>query len=164
MLTNYRSHLSDLRAPETRAILNHLRLPYSRRIWPALQKGRVMSDAFVLALLRVNTGQTLKIAEAVVGRPIQRCAPRLAAMRKLIVETKPKGKDDIRILKVRPFKLKGHVTLNCTPLYSRLGRIKVGMSIAQILMRGVSRKDIRIAKKRKWIVVEKIKVEKRRAA
>jgi hypothetical protein len=41
-----------------------------------------------------------------------------------------------------------------SPMYDRLARARVGMSVSQLLGRGLTRRDLRIAIRRGWMTIE----------
>ena len=125
----------------------------------ALRGFRRMSSSHadvVLSLLRAGTPRTVRLAEALVGRPIQRLPPAVALARRPVAAVADRRGDDRLVTRWRRGeKPSGRPMLLVCPIYERLSRIRVGMSVAQLLARGVRRKDIRTATRRGWLEIER---------
>lgn len=114
----------------------------------------------VLCLLRMNSRPSLQLVERLIGRRITHCPPCLvlfrgpsAVPRRMV----PSTPDDRRVLSVVEPSARDHRgrrRLLARPMYSRLAEVKPGMTLAQALGRGLTRRDIRIALKRGYFVVE----------
>lgn len=127
----------------------------------------------VLCLLRLGS---LEYVAELVGRPITVCPPQLSICRTPLPSTpRPRVGDDRRVVfsrsaaylrlmsrlladeSVRPTALsrtsRKKIILS-SPLYDRLEAVRVGSSVAQLLSRGVVRRDVAIATRRGWMRLE----------
>lgn len=106
----------------------------------------------VLALLRL---EILGVAEEIVGRPITRCPPALALGYKAVGPSR-RLPDERRVTEVRKpeSEERGRRRLLSCDMYERIGRARVGMTVAALVARGVTRKDLRIALRRGYLSVE----------
>jgi hypothetical protein len=106
----------------------------------------------VLELLRINRRPALRHVEPLVGRPITRCPPVLALfLAPSAVVAKRRSGDDRRVTRV----VKHNPRLPTTKSFYRFQEFKKGRTIAELLRRGVTRRDLRNALRKKWISVEK---------
>lgn len=160
MLERYRSSINSVPADVAELLLSHLGIPTrddTVSLFDFLRDWHVGQCDVVLGLLRLGTPRSLRCAAAVMGRRITHCPPSLAQVR----GPRPPAPrlatgDDRRVTwRMRHYeKLNGRKILPGTPIYARLERIRVGLSVRQLLARGLRRKDLRIASKRKWIRLE----------
>jgi hypothetical protein len=149
--------VNGLSVSAVHGLLEYFGIPPTVASWPSevlaeRQLGQV--DA-VLALLRLGR---LADAESVVGRPVTRCPPCLAASPQAVA-SRPRTGDDRLILRVsitRNTKRPGWEPPGgrCYAIQRRLAVFRPGMSLAQALSRGVTRRDVRRAVTRGWIEVE----------
>lgn len=108
----------------------------------------------VLVLLRAGE---LEAVEALIGRPITRCPPGLRARPLPYPEAAPRRGDERLVTRVREpgaTTPAGRPQLLTTDLYRRLALVRVGLSVQQLLTRGVRRGDIRIAERRGLLELE----------
>lgn len=130
-------------------------------------------DDLVLCLLRMDTESALTYVERVMGKPVTRCPPQVALCRPPPPPVaRPRAGDDRRVVSLRSVNFlrvmsqivrpgsralartgKTRVALD-TPMYDRLGMVRVGLSVTQLLARGVTRRDLRIAERRGWLTLE----------
>jgi len=146
---------------ETRAaLMNKLGLKDTPRtpLYTVLTASLVMHIHVVMACLRLNTKRTLDLATALVGRPINVCKPDLARARlsPFLAAAAAKTVDQRRVLAIKPRPGTGDTErrLLSTDLYRRLGLIRVGMTVEQLMVRGVTRRDLRLARARGWLKIE----------
>lgn len=96
----------------------------------------------VLALLRLGLREH---AEQVMGKPIQVCQAYVPPW------------SPTPVAKLRALRITGKVAPNpCQPksdAHKRFATVRVGMTLAQLEGRGISKRDIRIWRDRKWIEV-----------
>jgi hypothetical protein len=118
---------------------------------------RLCQADVVLCLLRIGTANAIQTVEALVGRPITHCPPALALRRARIkVRVEVREGDERLIVKIRKpslFEKGKRRLLNCA-VYARLALVRVGMSINQIISRGVKRRDLKIALRRGYLSIE----------
>ena len=109
-------------------------------------RARLCQADVVLALLRL---ELIAAVEQIMGRPITRLPPSRSGA------TTPRSAPTCRVTRVRtPEAMEGgRRRLLCSPMYERLARARVGMSVETLLARGITRKDLRIAIKRKYLEV-----------
>lgn len=134
------------------------------------------ADQLVLCLLEVDDYQSLSYVTDMVGKPITFCPP-WSIPRPAPVIVKPREGDDRLVVRSRSqAMLKCLASLDATgsipprsplmsltgrkriiigtPMYDRMAIIRPNLSVAQLLVRGVTRKDIRIATRRGWVELE----------
>jgi hypothetical protein len=95
----------------------------------------------VLALLRIGTPDALREAELIVGKPIHRCPPAIPPWPPKPIQRKLAEPRVVRKADPNP-------CLPATDAHRRFGKIKVGMTLHDLLERGLSRRDIRVWIKR----------------
>jgi hypothetical protein len=112
-----------------------------------------MQADIVLAALRVNTPASLRLAEALVGKKIVRCPPCLRGAKRRPPAARLEGDDRlvVRVREPQSTERTGKRRLLGSPLYERIARARVGMSVGSLLGRGLRRKDVRIAVKRGYV-------------
>ena len=104
----------------------------------------------VLALLR-GPERFHPCIESLVGRPVQRLPG--VQIRPLPTTVTPEvpAADRRRVLSVAP-----NPRLPTTPSFQRFREFRVGRTVAQLLRRGVTRKDIREALEHSWVTLEDV--------
>jgi hypothetical protein len=90
----------------------------------------------VLALLRINSRDSLEAAEKLTGRPITRCPPQLPPWPPVPVRP-PQGV-------ARVIKIARNPCLPTTPAFQRYRLVKLGLTREQLLVRGVTARDLRV--------------------
>lgn len=120
--------------------------------YDALEGARLMQADVVLCALRLNTAQSLRLAERLVGRPITHCPPMLMRWTTPTRHGRREG-DDRRVTRVqRPeARQRGRRRLLACAMYDRLARVRVGMDVHTLLARGLRRRDILIAVRRGYL-------------
>jgi hypothetical protein len=119
----------------------------------------------VLQLLHMETTQARRCVEDIIGKPITVGPPSALLKPSKPIPVYPRTGDDRRVLFVRSqafLKIMAQISasskkgrvLTCTPIYERLGRIRRGLTIEQLLARGVRRKDLAFAQRRGWLQLE----------
>jgi hypothetical protein len=125
-----------------------------------LRRARLCQADVVLCLLRLDSRQSFSLASRLVGRPVTYCPPVLALVRGPTPISKfAKLKSDRIVLSVVPPSTKDARSkrrLLVSPIYERIARIKVGMSVNQLMAHGVRQKDIRIALKRGYVKLSEV--------
>jgi hypothetical protein len=160
MLERYRTSVNSVPDDVAELLLTHLGVPTrddTISLFDFLREWHVGQCDVVLALLRLNSPRCLRCASAVMGRRITKCPPSLAQVRgpRPPAPRVPSGDDRRVTWRMRQYKkLNGRKILPGTPIYFRLEKIRVGLSVRQLLARGLRRKDLRIASRRKWIRLE----------
>lgn len=101
----------------------------------------------VLTLLRINTASSLRAVSRLIGRPITYCPPALS--RRLPPSSLLREGDMRRVRRVR-----GNPRLPGTDAHRRFSEMRPGRTITQLLVRGVTRRDIREALRRGWMRLE----------
>lgn len=99
----------------------------------------------ILALLRVGTADARSAAEQIVGRPITTCPPAVPPRRPLPVARQSEVPRVRRVDRDPP--------VMASSARERFGLIKVGMTVDQMLSRGVTRRDIRYWTKKGYLEV-----------
>lgn len=114
--------------------------------------GLCQADA-VLCCLRLNTDRSLGLAEKLVGKRITRCPSALRGWHWKPHDTQKKEGDERTVTTVRrpEAREKGRRRLLRSPLYDRLSRARVGMSVSALVARGLRRRDLRIALRRGYL-------------
>ena len=122
--------------------------------------GRDTAD-LVVALLRLDTPRSKQYAVTICGKDITKCPSFLAMCAlPLPVRMSPRFGDDRRVVKVKSPKIVKVIntleksTIISSRLHDRMALVRAGMTVKQLLSRGVTRRDLRIAQKRKWIQLE----------
>lgn len=100
---------------------------------------------YVLALLR---GNFIEEAEQLAGVPIQYGPKLTLGPPPQAVLALVKSEDSRRITRLCP-----NPRLPTTPAWARFRVLRVGMTLGQAYLRGVTRKDIREALRKKWVEV-----------
>jgi hypothetical protein len=104
----------------------------------------------VLCLLRINAPESLRDAERLVGKQITHCPPCLRWKPRPLPSDRTL--DDRRVLSVRPDPVLAgsgrRGWLRCYHLF------RVGLTVAQLRQRGVTRRDLRLVTRRQWVVLE----------
>jgi len=103
----------------------------------------------VLCLLRINTGRSLRYAEGLIGKTITHCPPALV-WRAFPVNPVERFGDDRRVTSV----LENPVVRGRRSWLTRYHLFKPGLSVRQLLMRGATRRDLKLVLQRKWITLE----------
>lgn len=133
-------------------------LLYEEDLLLACEQARLCQADVVLCLLRLNTRRSLRAAELLVGRPITHCPPMLALRwqpPRLAAERQRSG-DERRVVRVRKPKARerGRRRLLTCGMYERIALVTVGMTIRHAVLRGVRRRDLRVAVRRGYLVLE----------
>jgi len=108
----------------------------------------------VLCLLHLNTPQAIRGAELIVGRPVTHCPSSLLLTwrwKRTALRQHRQGDDRLVLAVYEPD------TERCLPnggLRRRLEVVHAGMSVGQLLARGVRRRDVRFAVKRGFVELE----------
>lgn len=111
------------------------------------QRGLSQAD-LVLCLLRLNAPAALRLAERLVGRPITRCpSSLLLGWRWLRAERRNRRAGDDRLVTI-VYVPDPELVLPGGGLARRLSEVRAGMSVAQLVARGLRRRDIRLAVRR----------------
>lgn len=153
MLEKYKDVIENLSANNRQAVIKALYLPnYSEHLYDVLEEfGRSQADV-ALALLRAGTPEALAGAEALIGRPVKRCPPSLiGACPELSIYAQAQwvlsllgpetgANSDGR----RVTRLIQNPRLPTTPSWGRFRLLKIGMTVGQFLVRGGTRKDVRL--------------------
>lgn len=150
MLERYRDETNSVIGETRRAVLVYFGL----QIWSrsetiemyGIMRSRRLSQAdLVLALLRVNTRDALDCAERLVGRPILICPPALRGSPRLR-NSSEKTPDDRMVTMVRH-----NPCLPTTDAFQRFRQIRCGLTVRQLMTRGLSRRDLRKFTRKEWI-------------
>ena len=120
-----------------------------------LQRARLCQADLVLCLLRLNTPRALRHAAKLVGRPITHCPPCLRQLGRRPRAVAAQLPDDRVVIRVRPPAPveRGKRRLLCSPMYDRLAKARVGATVAQLVARGITRRDLRIATRRGYLEI-----------
>lgn len=161
MLERYRSMIDAVdmsTADHALEMLGLLRLG-STSLYDALEEYAFSQADLVLCLLRLNTRASLRHASKIVGRPIVMCPPLLALARGPLPKAKARRFGDDRLVKtVKPIPAKtrrGHATLENSDMRRRMLIPRVGLSVRQLVARGMTRRDLRLAQRRGHLVLER---------
>lgn len=161
ILEKYRTPVNTIDHNTASAILEMLSSHDLKVVWtPAMTLYDVLNSAghdhadLVLCLLKL---EKLNYISSLMGHEITVCPPCLRYINTPLPPVRRVG-DERHIIKARPpefydvyLKCKSR---NTTSRYYRISTIRIGMSIAQLLNRGVTRHDLYYAQKQGWIEVE----------
>lgn len=110
------------------------------------EKGLGQAD-LVLALLRGDTPSLHAAAEELVGKAIQQLPPQPSRpLPAPVAKPEEPPADRRRVTRVGP-----NPRLPTTPSFQRFRLIKVGLTVGQLVRRGVTRRDIREALANQWL-------------
>jgi hypothetical protein len=142
-------HLVTLRQfdPQTTAYLcAHFHL--SEPLPDACVTANLHQADLVLALLRTPHPRLIAAAEALVGHPIVHLPPQPSPPlpRPVDVVHIDTGADARRVLRKAP-----NPRLPTTPSFQRYRLVRVGLTVGQLIRRGVTRKDIREFIANEWV-------------
>lgn len=148
MLLKYRPVVDGFCAGVVRALTIRLRLGDTLPLYDELVLARLGQADVVLELLRLDL---LPEVEALIGHPIVRLPARITRPYPT-APRRPPGPDDIRVLTVAR-----NPRLPTTPSFFRYQQFRPGVSVASLLKRGVTRKDIREARRSNWVTFEEVR-------
>lgn len=158
MLERYRGTLSRVRLGLRQSMLTYFvetglvpgDVP-GANFYDCLERARLCQADVVLCALRINTSASLRLAEVLIGKRIVHCPPALGRYSPP-APRQPTG-DDRWVTRVRQPDARqwGRRRLLCCPMYDRVARARVGMSVSHLLSRGLRRRDIRIALRRGYL-------------
>jgi hypothetical protein len=152
MLEKHREELNVMDVVTRVQLRSYFHLSRHYPLLPLLLKCGLSQADIVLALLRLNTRNALRVAILLVGRPITICPP--CRIRPLPLQpTRPRSGDDRLVVRVSSHR--GSSCVLSANLYNRLSVAKVGMSVQQLMARGVRRRDLLIATHRGYIELER---------
>lgn len=139
MLSKYRTAIECLPMPVDNVLRHHLELPARRSLYSSLQARGLCQADVLFTLLPFRSEPVFEEAiQSILGRPIETCPPAVPPRVPAPVRARPRGPDDRRVTRVGP-----NPRLPTTPAFQRYRKIRVGLSVAQLLSRGVTRKDMR---------------------
>lgn len=116
---------------------------------------RASSADVVLALLRINTAESLEVASEIVGRPITVCPPAIPPWPpKPVNESARKAQRDADKTSRVVTKVGRNPCLPTTGAFQRFHHVRVGMTEDQLLRRGLTRRDLRVWAKKGAIALE----------
>ena len=159
MLERYRDAAASVRGDLRAYVLDYFRI--SRRSRRSLfdlcrDAGLCQADV-VLALVRARSAEADTAIERLVGRPIQRLPPQRRGYSRPLVRGRTGDDRLVLAFRIGDKTLGGGAILPGSPMYDRLSVIRPGLSLLGLLARGVTRRDVRIATRRGWLVMEKEK-------
>jgi hypothetical protein len=167
MQENYRRFLARvdrrLRAEMTRYFVECGMVPGDvpgDDLFDVVRRAGLCQADVVLCLLRINSRAALRLAERLVGRCITHCPPCLALFRgplRVAPRRCAASPDDRRVVATSApaaVDKRGRRRLLGSPMYARMARVRPGMTLSQVVSRGLTRRDIRIAVKRGYFVME----------
>ena len=153
-----------------------IRLLQARGIGELWTLETVSQADLILGILRLDDRELLPYVTDLMGRPVTFCPPEFIPPPVPVVRKQREG-DDRLVVKARdrinivlatmlqargaippgsPFLSrtgKRKVIVN-TPMYARLASAKPGLSVTQLMQRGVTRRDLQIAQRRGWLQLE----------
>ena len=152
MLEKYRTAIDAIPAGCRKALMESLGVPaYVGHIYDVLEAAGLNQADVVLALMRLETPESLWSAEAILGKPIARCPPGLrdacpekslwAQAQWVLSMLGVDGESELdarRVLWAAP-----NPRLPSTPSFQRFRLIKIGSTVGAFLRRGGTRRDIR---------------------
>lgn len=95
----------------------------------------------VLHLVRLNTPEALRLAEAILGKPITRCPPCIPPWPPLPVRKAS------RVASKVSWKSSSNPHSPSSDAFARFNQVRVGMTTERLLLRGILHRDIRLWKK-----------------
>ena len=153
MLERHREHLARLDVVTVVQTRTYFHLNRHLDLFDTLRKCGYCQADLVLCLLRLNTRNSLAVAELLVGRPITRCPSSLYFRRSpLPPAARPRRGDDRLVTRLSSERSSSCVL--SAGLYDRLSVARVGMSVLQLVSRGVRRRDLLIATRRGYLQLE----------
>lgn len=148
MLPKYRPVIDGFCAGVARALTVRLGLSDNLPLYEELMLAGYGQADVVLELLRLDL---LPEVEALIGHPIQRLPARPVRPYPPLPRRAP-SPDDARVLSVVR-----NPRLPTTPSFLRFQEFRPGVSISSLIKRGVTRKDIREARKNNWVTFEEVR-------
>lgn len=115
----------------------------------AMRRARLGQADLVLCLLRVGTRTARKFVERLIGRPIQVSRP--AELHYVRANgAAPRIARVPRITSVVP----ENPCRRSTRFFQNFALFRIGRTMAQLIARGLTRREVRLASRRGWIVME----------
>jgi hypothetical protein len=153
VLTKYQPVIARLRPSVRRAIADHFQFSYhsAQDLYQALSSRGLGQADVVLALIHSSPGPLDRHTyrpeiEALIARPITLCPPQLHHVPLPSYPRRERGPDDLVVRTVVR-----NPRLPTTDSFQRFKQFRPGVSIARLLTRGVTRKDIREARQNGWV-------------
>lgn len=162
MLERYKQPVNDVAKPVRIAVLKYFGLDFwiaspRIRLWGILRNRKISQADLILALLRINTTASLRAAESIIGKPITHCPPCLVLQNPTVAQ---RGLPEARVVSVAP-----NPRHPKSGAYHRYENFRRGLTISQLIIRGVTKRDIRGVIRRKWVTFDrKIVIKTRRKA
>jgi hypothetical protein len=154
LLRKYRIRMRKIEPALRAQITQMLRIPCKPRgkdgLFNLLEREGYDQADLVLCLLRLNTPQSLKHAERLVGRKITHCPPALR-WKALPVNVPDRVGDDRRVTYVEK---NPRLKSGRTSWLRRYHLFNVGLTVAQLMKRGITRYDLSVVLKRGWLRLE----------
>lgn len=139
MLIAQRARIASLSAASEAALRQSFSIPPSEKwLFKSLQQRHLTQADVVLVLLRSGGPAGLNDAEMLIGRAIEALPARECLPLPPLPRAEMTPDDRIMVLRVGP-----NPRLPTTPAFQRFKEFRPGRSVAQLLKRGVTRKDIR---------------------
>lgn len=125
----------------------------------ALRRSGCVPADLILCLVQIDTSTSLRLASRMIGKPITVCPPSLRREPPAKLEIVRKSGDDRSVTAVRRPRpgdttLRGGRVLLGSRMYERLAVVRPGMTVRQMLARGVRRRDIRLGVSRGLLILE----------
>jgi hypothetical protein len=154
MLELYRVRVRKIDRGTSTKVIKQLRIERCKTGKDALfrtldENGFDQAD-LVLCLLELNTARTLQHAETLIGHCIEHCPPAFKWTPLPTNVLDRKEVDERRVVSVQQEPRLKSGRLGWLPRYHLF---KAGLSVSQLLRRGVTPKDIRLVTKRGWVML-----------
>jgi len=152
MLELYRNRVRKIDRRTTAKVFKQLRIKQWKTgrdaLFNTLDEYDYDQADLVLCLLQINTPRTVQHAEMLIGHPIEHCPPafKWKPLPQSILDRRII--DERRVVSVQqdPRHKSGRPTW-----LRRYHLFKIGLSVAQLLRRGVTANDLRLVTKRGWV-------------
>lgn len=147
-----RKHLQTIASMRRRPVLlyqvrRYFDLP-SVPLHVAMRRRGLGQADLVLCLLRINTPASLHYVEMLIGKPITRAQACLLRYR--VNGARPTVARQPRVTWVVPV----NPCRKSTELRLRFSEFRPGRTLEQLLVRGITRRDIRMAQRRGWVQMQ----------
>jgi len=152
MLELYRKQVRQIDRRTAAKVIKQLRIEQWKTgkdaLFRTLDENAYDQADLVLCLLRINTAKAVQYAEALIGHCITHCPPAFKWKPLPINVLDRKTVDTRRVLRVQQEPRLRSGRRGWLPRYHLF---KAGLSVTQLLRRGVTTNDLRLVAKRGWV-------------
>lgn len=108
--------------------------------------GAVLQCDVALALLRIGTSEALELAQSKLGVRITRCPPAVPPWPPKPIPQAPR---EPRVTK----RVEGNPCVPSSDMHRRFARVRVGMTVQQVIDKGATRRDLRVWRERGYLEI-----------